>query len=360
MAEELTFSLRKRFPGGLELCCDGTLRMDAARVTVLFGASASGKTTLLRCLAGLDRPDDGRIAWDGETWLGRDVILPPQRRGIGYVTQESALFPHLSVRANVAFGAPGRENAGRVAEMLDLFDLAALAERRVAGLSGGEQQRVALARARARRPRLLLLDEPFSALDSPTRAQLRGELRERLRRLGIPVILVTHDRAEAMALADELLVVCSGKIVQRGPAMEVFNAPASAEVARLVGIETVLPARCESRADGLLHFRAGEGSLVALDSDAVRPGDEALLCIRAEDVILARHEDVDSSPRNRFAVRVESVEPEGGGLVRLALDAGFPLKALLTRQSCAELNLEPGARAWASVKAPHVHVIPRG
>jgi molybdate transport system ATP-binding protein len=360
MAEKLTFSLRKRFPGGLELRCDETLRMEGARVAVLFGASASGKTTLLRCLAGLDRPDDGRIAWDGETWLAGGACRTPQQRGIGYVTQESALFPHLSVRANVAFGVPGREAASRVAEMLALFGIEALAERRVSGLSGGEKQRVALARALARRPRLLLLDEPFSALDAPTRVQLRGELRERLRRLGIPAILVTHDRAEAMALADELLVLCAGRIVQRGAAAEVFNAPASAEVARLVGVETVLPARCEARADGLLHFRAGEGSLVALETEAVQPGGEALLCIRAEDVILARHEDAESSPRNRFAVRVESVEPEGGGLVRLALDAGFPLKALLTRQSCAELNLEPGARAWASVKAPHVHVIPRG
>jgi molybdate transport system ATP-binding protein len=360
MAEKLTFSFRKRFPGGLELCCDEALRVDGACMTVLFGASASGKTTLLRCLAGLERPDEGCIAWDGESWLGSDVCAPPQQRGVGYVTQESALFPHLTVRTNVAFGVPGKDGAARVAEMLALFGIAALAERRIAGLSGGEKQRVALARALARRPRLLLLDEPFSALDAPTRVQLRGELRERLRQLGIPAILVTHDRAEAMALADDLLVLCAGTVAQRGPAAEVFNAPASLEVARLVGIETVLSARCESRVDGLLHFRAGGGRLVALETDAVQSGDEALLCIRAEDVILARHEDADSSPRNRFAVRVESVEPEGGGLVRLALDAGFPLKALLTRQSCAELGLEPGARAWASVKAPHVHVIPRG
>lgn len=359
MAEELTFSLRKRFPGGLELRCDGTLRMDGARVAVLFGPSASGKTTLLRCLAGLDRPDEGRIAWRGEEWLGQGACLPPQRRGIGYVTQESALFPHLSVRANVAFGAPGREAASRVAEMLALFGIETLAERRVAGLSGGEKQRVALARALARHPRLLLLDEPFSALDAPTRMQLRGELRERLRRLKIPAILVTHDRNEAMALADDLLVLSAGKVVQRGPATAVFNAPASAEVARLVGVETVLPALCESRSDGLLRFQVGLGSLVAVDTGAVESGEEALLCIRAEDVILARHEDTASSPRNRLAVSVESIESEGG-LVRLALDAGFPLKALLTRQSCAELGLEPGARAWASVKAPHVHVIPRG
>jgi molybdate transport system ATP-binding protein len=355
MAEELILSLRKRFPGGLELLCRETLRMDGARLTVLFGPSASGKTTLLRCLAGLEHPDEGTITWRGESWFSSEVCRPPQSRGVGYVTQESALFPHLSVRANVAFGV---NSTPRVAEMLALFGIEALARRRVAELSGGEKQRVALARAVARQPRLLLLDEPFSALDAPTRTQLRSELRERLRRLKIPAILVTHDRSEAMALADELLVLSAGRIVQRGAAAAVFNAPVSAEVARLVGVETVLPARCESRSDGLLRFQAGSGSLVAVDTGVVQPGGEALLCIRAEDVILARHEDIASSPRNRFAVRVESVEPEGG-LVRLTLDAGFPLKALLTRQSCAELGLEPGACAWASVKAPHVHVIPR-
>jgi len=356
MAEELTFSLRKRFPGGLELCCDEALRLDGAQIVALFGPSASGKTTLLRCLAGLEHPDEGTITWHGESWLAPGVCLPPQSRGVGYVTQESALFPHLSVRANVAFGV---SSAPRVAEMLSLFGIEALADRRITGLSGGEKQRVALARALARQPKLLLLDEPFSALDAPTRAQLRGELRERLRRLKIPAILVTHNRNEAMALADELLVLSAGKIVQRGAAAAVFNAPASAEVARLVGVETVLPARCESHSNGLLRFQVGSGSLVAVDTGVVQSGGEALLCIRAEDVILARHEDTASSPRNRLAVRVESVESEGG-LVRLALDAGFPLKALLTRQSCAELGLEPGAHAWASVKAPHVHVIPRG
>ncbi len=251
------------------------------------------------------------------------------------------MFPHLSVRENVAFGVPGRESASRVAETLALFGIEALAERRVAGLSGGEKQRVALARALARRPRLLLLDEPFSALDAPTRSQLRGELRERLRRLGIPAIVVTHDRAEAMALADELLVFLRGadRPAWRGGGSFQRTGIRRGRAARR---DRDRVARALRVARGRsAPFSRGRGSLVALETDAVQPGDEALLCIRAEDVILSRHEDAESSPRNRFAVRVESVEPEGGGLVRLALDAGFPLKALLTRQSRAELGLEP-------------------
>jgi len=363
MGEELTISLRKGFPGGLELECRETLRLGGARTTVLFGPSASGKTTLLRCIAGLERPDAGCIHFGGKVWFDPEqrIDRSPRERGIGYVTQESALFPHLSVRANVEFGLmrmarDDRESRSR--KVIDALRIGPLLERRIVGLSGGEKQRIALARALAPRPRVLLLDEPFSALDSPTRVSLRGELRDLLRMDGTPSILITHDRSEAMALADEILVLCAGRVVQRGSAAEVFNFPATAEVAGLVGIETVLEAQCESRLDGLLGFRTNEARLVAVDSGAIEPGEEALLCIRAEDVILTGAEESASSPRNRLPVRVMQMEPDGA-MVRLTLDAGFPLKALLTRQACAELGLEPGSRAWAAIKAPQIHIIPR-
>jgi molybdate transport system ATP-binding protein len=363
MGEELTVSLRKGFPGGLKLECNETLRLASARTTVLFGPSASGKTTLLRCMAGLEHPDEGWIRLGGEVWLDpkKRIDRSPRERGIGYVTQESALFPHLSVQANVEFGLARMERSERErrsGKVIDALRIGPLLGRRIAGLSGGEKQRVALARALAPRPRILLLDEPFSALDAPARVSLRGELHDLLRMGGIPSILVTHDRSEAMALADEILVLCAGRVVQRGAAVEVFNFPATVEVAELVGIETVLEARCESRADGLLGFRTGEARLVAVDPGAIEPGQEALLCIRAEDVILTGAEDSASSPRNRMPVRVLRMEPDGA-MVRLALDAGFPLKALLTRQACSELGLEPGARAWAAIKAPQIHIIPR-
>jgi molybdate transport system ATP-binding protein len=363
MGEELTISLRKGFPGGLEIECGETLHLGEARTIVLFGPSASGKSTLLRCIAGLERPDAGRICMGGEVWLDLEQSIDrlPRERGIGYVTQESALFPHLNVRANVEFGLARMESGERerrCRKMIDAFRIDMILDRRIAGLSGGEKQRVALARTLAPRPRILLFDEPFSALDAPTRVSLRGELRELLQKDGIPSILVTHDRSEAMALADEILILCEGRVVQRGTAAEVFNFPATAEVAGLVGIETVLEAQCESRADGLLGFRTGEARLVGIDVGAIEPGQDALLCIRAEDVVLTRAEDSTSSPRNRMPVRVIQMEPDGA-MVRLTLDAGFPLKAMLTRQACAELGLEPGSRAWAAIKAPQIHIIPR-
>jgi molybdate transport system ATP-binding protein len=363
MGEELTISLRKAFPGGLELECRETLRLGSAGTTVLFGPSASGKTTLLRCVAGLERPDAGCIHMGGEVWFDPEqrIDRSPRERGIGYITQESALFPHLSVRANVEFGMARMERdqrERRCRKVIDALHIEPLLDRRIAGLSGGEKQRVALARALAPRPRVLLLDEPFSALDGPARVSLRGELRDLLRVDGIPSILVTHDRSEAMALADEILILSKGRVMQRGAAAEVFNFPATAEVAGLVGIETVLQAQCESRVDGLLGFHVGETRLVAVDSGAMEPGEEALLCIRAEDVILTGAEQPASSPRNRMPVRVMQVEPDGA-MVRLVLDAGFPLKALLTRQACAELGLVPGSRAWAAIKAPQIHIIPR-
>lgn len=166
-------------------------------VTVLFGPSGSGKTTILRAIAGLDRPDDGRIQLDNTTWFDRaaGVDLPPQERAVGYLSQSYDLFPHMTVRENVRYGSSGDSF---VDPLLEQFGITELADRRPGALSGGEKQRVALARAIARRPRILLLDEPLSALDTPTRERLRSELRNLLRRAGLPTILVTHDRTETI------------------------------------------------------------------------------------------------------------------------------------------------------------------
>jgi molybdate transport system ATP-binding protein len=213
-------------------------------VTALVGPSGCGKTTVLRCLAGLDLPQNGRISFGDETWFdgSRRVHLRPQQRGIGYLFQEYALFPHLTVFENVAFGlvcsrGTTRPAIGnRVRELLDMLQLAGLDARYPHQLSGGQQQRVALARTVAPRPRLLLLDEPLSALDSPTRAELRGELRRVLTEWAIPTIIVTHDASEVMAFADHVVVLCNGRIRQQGPVSEVFQEPADAEVARIVGI----------------------------------------------------------------------------------------------------------------------------
>jgi ABC-type nitrate/sulfonate/bicarbonate transport system ATPase subunit len=208
----LTADFERRFPRGPVI--QGQLRtpLDGFSVTVLFGPSGSGETTVLRCLAGLERPDPGQIRFGAETWFdtAAGVHLPPQRRGVGYLAQDYALLPHLTVAGNIGYGLVGldaTERQRRIDEMVRLFGLTGLERRYPRQVSGGQQQRVALARALARRRRLLLLDEPLSALDVPTREQLRRELRRLLAGLRVPALLVTHDRTEALALGDFVAIL---------------------------------------------------------------------------------------------------------------------------------------------------------
>jgi molybdate transport system ATP-binding protein len=194
---------------------------------------------MLRCLAGLETPDQGTVRFDGETWFDAvaGIRLSPQRRGIGYLFQDYALFPHLDVATNIAFGlqrATQAERSQRVAELLSLLRLEGLERRMPQELSGGQQQRVALARTVAPRPRLLLLDEPLSALDSPTRTELRGELRLVLQQLAIPTLIVTHDAEEVRAFADRVVVLESGRVLQAGTVREVAEQPAHPTVARFL------------------------------------------------------------------------------------------------------------------------------
>jgi molybdate transport system ATP-binding protein len=240
MTLALDAEFEKRFHSGTLIA--GALRhpLEEFAVTALVGPSGCGKTTILRCLAGLETPERGRIVFGGETWFdsAAGVRLSPQRRGIGYLFQEYALFPHLSVADNIAFGlsrtAPA-ERTSRVDELVALLRLEGLARRFPQELSGGQQQRVALARTVAPRPRLLLLDEPLSALDGPTRSELRQELRGLLRRFAIPALIVTHDSDEVRAFADRVVVLDGGRVLQAGTVDEVTRAPANAAVARIVG-----------------------------------------------------------------------------------------------------------------------------
>jgi molybdate transport system ATP-binding protein len=216
---------------------------------------------------------------------------------------------------------------------------------------------VALARALAPRPRLLLLDEPLSALDSPSREALRGELRHLLESTGVPAVVVTHDRTEALALGDRLVVLVDGTVRQIGPVHEVFSAPADVEVARVVGTENVFPARLVRRTDGLVVVRAGSAELVAVDPGGA--DGEGFACVRAEDVVLepAGDEHVTSA-QNRLAGAVAFRRDEGP-LVRIAVDCGVRLVALITRASADRLALAPGRRVQASVKASNVRIVPR-
>ena len=352
----------RTFPGGPEIRIERFKTAGPARTIVLFGRSGSGKSTALRCLAGLDRPDEGTIRFGSEIWYDAHgkQFAPPQKRQIGFVPQDYALFPHLSVARNIGYGvtALGKsERSMRVAQTIRWLGLQGLEDRRPGQLSGGECQRVALARALIREPRLLLLDEPLSALDAPTRLRLRGELRHLLKQLAIPTVLVTHERTEALALGDQLVVMDGGRIVQQGPVHEIFSKPASLAVAGIVAMETVQPGRVLESGDGLVRVCVGDAGLVAL-SPTLPVGTDVYVCIRAEDVVLAKGGWAQTSPRNSLPATVRGFASEGP-MVRIDLDAGFPLAAILTKQACEELNLKLGDNISALVKVPQIHLIQR-
>lgn len=221
------------------------LALGAGEVLAVIGPSGCGKTTLLRLLAGFERPAAGEIVLDGTTVTSRRVHVAPHLRRVGIVPQEGALFPHLDVVGNIGFGLskhdPGRD--ARIAELVALAGLEGLEHRLPRQLSGGQQQRVALARALAPRPAVVLLDEPFASLDPQTRLVVRDQVVAMLAREGVTVVLVTHDRAEALTMADQVAVLVGGAVAQCGPPFEVYDAPVDAGVARLLGDAALLPAR---------------------------------------------------------------------------------------------------------------------
>ncbi|MCC6614602.1 MAG: ABC transporter ATP-binding protein [Anaerolineae bacterium] len=228
------------------------LHVRDGQIVALLGPSGCGKTTTLRLIAGFELPDEGRILIGGRVITDRDTAVPVEQRQVGMVFQEYALFPHLNIADNISFGLRGtaREKAARVAEMMSLVGLAGLEKRMPHELSGGQQQRVALARALAPQPHVLLLDEPFSNLDTALRAQVRSEVKAILREAGITCVLVTHDQEEALSLADEIAVMFDGQIAQKADAQTLYQRPATRAVATFVGEANFLPATADGdRAD---------------------------------------------------------------------------------------------------------------
>jgi iron(III) transport system ATP-binding protein len=223
-----------------------SLEVAPGELLALVGPSGCGKTTILRLIAGLEAPDQGRIAIRGRLAAGKDVWLPPEARKVSLVFQDYALFPHMTVAENVGFGLRGWEREARVRrveEVLDMVQLSHLADRYPHELSGGEQQRVALARALAPQPEVLLLDEPFSNLDAGLRAQVREEVRDILKAVGTTVLFVTHDQEEALFMGDRVAVLNAGRLEQVGTPEEVFHCPATRFVAEFMGHTGFLPAR---------------------------------------------------------------------------------------------------------------------
>ena len=330
------------------------------RVTAVFGPSGAGKTSLLDLIAGLRAARSAFIQLDGSvlTDTAKKISMATHRRGIGYVPQDLALFPHLSVRQNLCYGRKAREAAGPLVSfehVMKVLEIEPLISRGVTECSGGEKQRIALARALLASPRLLLLDEPLASLDVPLKEKIipyLGRVRDEFQ---IPMLCVTHDRLVALALADEIVVLMGGKVMQTGPVSDVFNRPANAEVARFVGVETLQPGRITSVNEGLATVSVNRATLTALAPTT--PAQTVFVCIRGEDIVLQRDTAV-SSVRNRLPARIISIRPEGA-LVRVELDAGFPLFALVTRPACDELGLREGDTITALIKTPAIHLVPR-
>jgi sulfate transport system ATP-binding protein len=286
-----------------------SIDVDDGSLTALLGPSGSGKSTLLRVIAGLEAPDSGTVEI-----AGRDATaVPPQKRGIGFVFQHYAAFKHMTVRDNVAFGLrvrkrPKREIAAKVDELLAIVGLDGYQGRYPAQLSGGQRQRMALARALAVEPEVLLLDEPFGALDARVRAELRAWLRRLHDEVNVTTVLVTHDQEEAMEVADRIVVLNHGRVEQSGPPRELYEAPANAFVMGFLGPVARLGDTLVRPHDLRLHAEPGDGALEAQVARVAHLG---------------------------FEVRVE-----------LALGDGEPLCAQLTREEAAELELAAGDIVW--------------
>jgi molybdopterin-binding protein len=343
---------------------DVTFTVPTGAYGVVIGPAGSGKTTLLETIAGITPQTGGVLLLDGRN----AATLPPEERRLGLVYQHGYLFPHLSVDANIAYGATDALVARDVATRIGAW---ALRERAVDSLSGGERQLVALARALARRPSILLLDEPFSALDPRRRETTRRELRRIHREWGITVLQVTHDFTEAGLLGDVAILLDSGRVLQSGRPEDVFRKPASPYVAEFLGAENVFagtarllenlgpdataesPVRSPESQLHAVEFTTGPLTIYAVANTVENPG---YAVIRAEEVLLALEPQAASSARNHFRGRITEISTLGA-LTRVTLDVdGAPLVAALTTRSAQELSLAVGVEAYASFKAMAVHL----
>ena len=354
----LSFRARKRL-GSFQLVAD--FELAGGGVLVLVGESGAGKTTVLRTLAGLEHPDDGRIALDGELWFDASVRvdLAPARRAVGYVAQDYALFPHLSALDNVAFG-PSADGASRATareramRSLDRLGVAALAERRPQQLSGGQQQRVALARALVLEPKLLLLDEPLSALDPTTRREVRGELRRLLARLPCATLYVTHTPSEALLFGDRIAVLENGVVSQLGSRDDLLRHPRSAYVAEFMGINLFRGTIVERNGDGLARLHTEDGDLWVVDPGTA---DEVFAAVSPREITLHR-EPPSGSAQNLLTGDIAEIVPEPplGERLRVVLASRPNLVAEVTRHASEALDLREGVRVHAAFKATGVSV----
>ena len=359
----LRVRLRQDRPVGLDVAFE----CGAGELLALVGPSGSGKTTVLRCIAGLASPPQGEVTCNGETWLDAraGTVASPQRRRVGLVFQHYALFPHLDALANVASAMthrPRRERAGRARTLLARVNMEGLEARRPADLSGGQRQRVALARALARDPQVLLLDEPFSAVDQLTRRRLRLELAQLRREIRIPVVLVTHDLEEAQLLGDRLSVLHHGRTLQTGPMRDVIRHPTSALVARLLDQRNVFT--------GTVSRHDEEGGKTWLDwagtevecalATRFAPGDRVDWVVPESHVVMHRRERPSRGERENPVRGVARDVVVLGGDARVTLDLHgvvTPLTFEVSAHVAARNRVAAGAEVGVSLLAEGIHLM---
>jgi molybdate transport system ATP-binding protein len=344
-----------------------TVRLEVdAEILVLFGPSGSGKTTTLNALAGLVAPDRGQITLDGQILFHRDrevrmINIPARRRHVGYVFQNYALFPHLTAHENIGFPLRGSDRQRRVSELLDRMNLAHLADRYPHELSGGQQQRVAIARTLASDPRVLLLDEPFSALDTAVRQHLQRDLMALQRELGLPVIYVTHRLEDAFAVGQRLAVMHDGQLQQVGPIADVFRYPANPRVAEIMGIPNLFRARVTTaHADGLVLD--WDGLQLSALPQAIAAGSLVTAYIRPEDVKILYPDRplADAVRDNQVTGRIVTSRPHPGGRVlHLALPNHREIEVRHAATTYAPLGLQAGDEVRLSLRRDALVVISR-
>jgi molybdate transport system ATP-binding protein len=355
--DRLQVSAQKRFSRGgpgFALEVDFAIR---AGFTILFGASGSGKTTLLDCIAGLQTPDRGCISVPDALLFDsvKRVNVPPSLRSVGYLLQSLALFPHMTVEQNVHYGLsdlPAQQRERRTGEILESFRIASFAKRRPRELSGGERQRAALARTLVTRPRVLLLDEPLTALDALTKSQIVADLRAWNRVQQIPIFYVTHHREEVFALGDHVIVLEHGRVIAKGSPQDVLHRPELESIAQLAGFENVLDASfvAEHPEQGTMTVQVGN-SVLHLEVPLTRTnrGRSMRIGIRAGDIMLASSEPVGLSARNIFRGTIRNLERRDV-MVIAKLDCGADMEVHLTPGACTALSLEAGTHVWLVIK----------
>jgi len=343
--------LTKRFTaGGSPAVADVSFEAPARAITTLLGPSGAGKSTILRLIAGLETPDAGTVHIDGVDCTN----LPVQKRGIGVVFQSYALFKHMTVRENIAFGLSVRrqakaELAARVDEMLKLVQLEELGHRLPGQLSGGQRQRVAFARALAIRPRLLLLDEPFGALDTRVRVELREWLHELHTRTGVTTLLVTHDQEEALEISQHVVIMSEGQVAQAGPPADIYDRPATPFVASFVGGTSVLTGQVR-------EGRAELGTLVVAAPKSARDGEAVRAFVRPHDIKLAKVHH-GNGLNGASPVRVERLKSVGGYVkVLLKLPSGDTVGVEVPRGEFEALGVMEGDSVHADVRTANVFV----